>query len=903
MPWAWLRSHADFGFEELDLCRPPGRFWADGEPAPPSAEVHIDARRVEAAPAPAELLSRRPAAGDTWEALSRRSVSRLLAWFLVVEDPQRRLDAQPIVTLAHQASVVQHILHDPSLRRVLLADEVGLGKTVEAGLLIREVLAREPGARVLYLAPARLVRNVRRELDRLGLGFRSWVATPDRDGKLEDPRIVASIHRASIDSRMKEVLAAPPWDMIVVDECHHLTDWASGGGKPGAHYRLVERLAEGLGEAGRLVLMSGTPHQGNPDRFKNLLGLLRRKGEGEAVLGGRVIYRTKEDVRDWQGRPLFPLRRVNEPIVVDLPPDHRAWLEHIHDFFEPRRSPDQRAAGWRAGQALQWATSSVQAGLGYLARQAIRAGCEPASMPALRLALAAIRPYRLGPEDEPVDSLFARMSREVARQIEAEDLEDLEDLDEFDDGRWRPHPGRLAALLYDGIKLLESAGDAKWKVLFERVLEPAGDEKVVLFAQPIETVTAVAGWLTRRMGRRPALILGGQSEAARSQEIAAFWEASGPQFLVSSRAGGEGLNLQVARRLVHLDVPWNPMDLEQRIGRVHRFLSRRTIVVDTLVVHHSREVDTYACAREKLKAIASTLVPEDRFEALFGRVMSLVPPAELADILGHAPVGPLDAADEAKLAELVRRGFEQWRGFHDRYAEAQGERIAALDAGEAGWGDLGAFARRELGATDAAGFSALRFLWQDGEVVAAPEEAAVLAIGGDAYACGDHGGMPVTRDDGGKAAQLGLNVPLVARALRAAAFPAQAAGAAYLRWPEGEPRPLPGIFGVVAAVRQSLRWEQGAYAEQGAALRCALVGAGGEVRAVEAPEKGRLVRALARAEALGAPVGAPGLPGLIEAMRRAEAEFVAELRWESDADREDQRVHAVTPLFSAVVEG
>ena len=95
--------------------------------------------------------------------------------------------------------------------------------------------------------------------------------------------------------------------------------------------------------------------------------------------------------------------------------------------------------------------------------------------------------------------------------------------------------------------------------------------------------------------------------------MAAFWRPDGPRFLVSSRAGGEGINLQVARRLVHVDVPWNPMELEQRIGRVHRFGSRRTILVDTLVARESRETHAYQIARKKLVDIASALVPSDRF--------------------------------------------------------------------------------------------------------------------------------------------------------------------------------------------------------------------------------------------------------------------------------------------------
>ena len=687
--YALLKKYDNFGIDELDLLRPPRRFWAPSETAPSGVEMNVDARRATVVATPAELLASGPT--DNWSALTRRSLSRLAAWFLLVEDPQRRLEAQPIVTLAHQASVTQHIREQPSLRRVLLADEVGLGKTIEAALLIKALLTENAGARVLYLAPARLVRNVRRELDKLDLAFRSWVATSDRDATLKDARVVASIHRACHKGRLDEVLAAPPWDMIVVDECHHLSDWAPGGGSPVAQYKLVQKLADRLGENGRLLLMSGTPHQGNRDRFRNLLQLLQRKGESEADLAGRVIYRTKEDVEDWDGLPLFPGRRVHPPLVLDLGPEHQRWLGDIHELFEPGsgsaadKSAQRRAAGWRAGQALQWATSSVQAGLGYLVRQAIRARCKLDALPGLREAIAAMRPYRLGPADEPVDKLFARIAHEVDQQLEDADIEDIEEME--DDGRWRPDLDLLARLLRDGVRILRASGDAKWEFVFERALAPAGDEKVVLFAQPIETVTAVAAWLQRRTGQAPALILGGQSEETRAEQIARFWDPHGPRFLVSSRAGGEGLNLQIARRLVHLDVPWNPMELEQRIGRVHRFLSKRTILVDTVVVKDSREVDTYAYAREKLKTIASTLVPEDRFEALFGRVMSLVPPEELSDILGQGPVGPLSPEEREKIADLVTRGFDQWKGFHDRYSKQQ-KQIRTLDPGQASWLDL-----------------------------------------------------------------------------------------------------------------------------------------------------------------------------------------------------------------------
>lgn len=126
---------------------------------------------------------------------------------------------------------------------------------------------------------------------------------------------------------------------------------------------------------------------------------------------------------------------------------------------------------------------------------------------------------------------------------------------------------------------------------------------------------------------------------------------------ISSRAGGEGINLQVARRLVHIDVPWNPMDMEQRVGRVHRFGSRQTVIVDTVVVKDSREADAYRIAREKLRLITSTIVERDRFKSVFSRVMCLLPQDELQSVLLNEPVTPFDAGDENRLSEMIQEGF------------------------------------------------------------------------------------------------------------------------------------------------------------------------------------------------------------------------------------------------------
>jgi superfamily II DNA or RNA helicase len=901
VPAAVIRqTEDDWGLRTLDLIRPPSRFWADSHVPRPAVEPGVDARRTKPVPTPGTLLASLPA-GENWGSVGKRSLSRLFAHFLLAEDPQRRLDARPVNTLAHQMSLVRHILDSAHLQRVLIADEVGLGKTVEAALVIQELLTKRPGLRVLYLAPARLVSNVRSEFDRLGLGFRQWTSG-DSDGRFTDPRILGSIHRAVHPRHYQSVVESGPWDVIVVDECHHLSDWAAGGGDPTDRFRLVRELLGRQQPDGRALFLSGTPHQGHPSRFDNLLGLLRVPGEGDDAVRGRVIYRTKEDVRDWEGRPLFPKRRVNEPLVIDLGSTYRAWLANIHAFFRPRpgatSEAKRRAAGWRVAQAMQWATSSPEAGLGYLVRNAIRGGWTLAD-PALVEAITALRPYRGGTADEPVVALYARLRAEVARQIEEDDVEDIEDFDLAVEAEDR---AALTALLREGVRVLTEAGDEKWDRVFNELLAPGGDEKAVLFAQPIETVIAVARYLERRTGIRPALIIGGQSDAERARMVEAFRRPDGPRYLVSSRAGGEGINLQVARRLVHLDVPWNPMDMEQRVGRVHRFGSRRTILVDTVVVKDSRETAAYHAARQKLEMITGEMVEPERFETIFARVMCLVSPQDLGDVIARDLRLPLAPSDRDRIASLVQEGFRAWKQFDERFGGEQ-RRIRQLDPGLAGWGDVYALLTDYGGAAPAEGYSAMSFMAVGEDVEYAPAPAKVVKTDAErVLACGDYSGSPVYDSDGRPAEPAGLNVDPVPALLRKFAFPSGPSGPAHLRWPAGVD--LPDGFpeppwGVLVLLRQSAKMDAVAgWLEQGVGLYCYSITADGVAHPVLDDAKEQLLRGLFASAIRTKPEEASAL---IAAVARLEIELVRELRRPSETDSEQRIRHAVTPLFAAVV--
>jgi superfamily II DNA or RNA helicase len=890
-PRAVLRQYSDFGYETFDLVAPPKRLLGINQSAS-LVETNVDARRVELALLPTALLLN-PPANESWTGLSNRTAARLLATFLVASDPQRRLEARKAATLTHQVSLVQHILQSEKLRRVLIADEVGLGKTIEAGLLVKQALEQDARIRILYLAPARLVRNVAKEFrDKLDLDARVWVAGSGSDARMQDDRLViASIHKAVFDQNHQFVVDSGPWDFLIIDECHHLSDWGLEGGKPNRSYRLVNQLVQSIRPGGRLVLMSGTPHQGSDTRFKNLLRLLSDSGTPEGATG-RIIYRTKERVRDWNGRPLFPPRDIRSATVVTLGDAYENWYRLVGNLYDTigRATARERASGWAKGQALQWTASSVDAGLAFLCRLAIRRLNWTTDQSVLKRALEALRPYRGGARDEPVSLLFERMRRQVAAQV-VRDEDSLEEEDIESDG-WKPDSGALTKLLDQGVTLIRSpAAGAKW-IALERLLTEAGKEKVVLFAQPVETVSVVAAFIEEKFGQRPAVIVGNQTDGERADQLSSFQSSYGPQFLVSSRAGGEGLNMQKARRLIHLDVPWNPMELEQRVGRIHRFGSRKTIVVDTLIVKGTREVDMYRIARERLKLIASQLDPE-QFEMLFSRVMSLVPPAELDELLGDTDGTVSDAASDS-IGRLVKEGYDTWRQFDDAYRKNSDE-IRNLSAGEASWEDLGLFLTRFCGGRLGPNSTVASFSFQNEEIIASEESIPTLVLGQTLYACGDAGGVPVEPLNGNPVAQLGVNLLDVMEHVRRSFLPDKPVGAGYFAV-KSDVKDFDDHYGVLFFLIQSVRLEFGKASEELLDIKAFVVGERSGPTELSQRECANLIRELSTATRSREPI----VSALPEVLSRIESDLINVLRQPTDEEVREQMRRVVWPLAAIV---
>ncbi|BDG02816.1 helicase-related protein [Anaeromyxobacter oryzae] len=762
-----ILTELSFGFPSFTTVSLPERvFTGLDEASRPQSVVYLEPEiDVRHLPTPASVLAS-AGTGVGWAAETRRSVSRLEALWLLAEDRHRLLDVQEVEPLAHQASLVEHVVTNPDLRRVLIADEVGLGKTIEAALIVRTLQqATTRQLRVLYLTEARLVDNVAEEFQRVGVRLRRWTSSV-HEARLDpidgDPLVICSMHRAvfRVDGgvdHFKTVSSSGPWDVLIVDEAHHLSDWSPDGTDPQERMRLVRHLVkERLKPDGRLILMTGTPHQGHESRFLNVLRLLDPKLEDHRASRGRIIYRIKDDIRDWEDRPLFPLRSIEAPTLVNVPDEYREWLDEVHALFTP--GAGSRAGAWRRAQALQWCASSPEAGVAYLVRVALRSGMDAARHPGLKAALFVLRPWRGGPADEGARSLQDRMlgSRHV-------------DDEEEPDGEVPNQP--LLAALERGTALIRADALA---CKMEKVLgwlESAPGEKLVLFAQPVETVYALRDRIARVLGAAAtSLIVGGQDDQTRRREIQRFQASDGARVLVSSRSGGEGINLQVSRRLVHFDVPWNPMEMEQRVGRVHRYGSVSSIIVHTLVLEGSREQRVLDRARARLAQIARD-VDRDRFELLFSRTMSLIPLQELEALMAADGFGPLDPHEGARLDALVKEGFERWHTT-DREFRAQQASLAALDRGPLDLGDLTAFVKDYVGASPAEGY--MRRVFKDvrpgAEPVLAEEPLEAFTLeDGTVVAFGRNGGVGVAGPVGARVPRrAGLNDPAIAAAVRRA---------------------------------------------------------------------------------------------------------------------------------------
>jgi superfamily II DNA or RNA helicase len=514
-----------------------------------------------------------------------------------------------VIPLPHQIRALSRAIEHERVR-YLLADEVGLGKTIEAGLIMRELKLRGLVRRTLVIAPKGLVTQWVAEMQaHFGEEFRLLIPSDfsayrrivknDNIWRTYD-QVVASLDsvkplegrrgssRQKIDEYNKERfedLVAAGWDLVIVDEAHRL----GGSTDQVARYRLGQGLAEA---APYLLLLSATPHQGKTEAFHRLISLLDEDAFPDAGTITRervqpfVIRNEKRRAIDAEGAPLFQPRRT-QLVPVTWQPRH-AQQQHLYEAVT-----DYVRDGYN--QAVRDKRSHV--GFLMILMQRLVASSTSAIRTTLERRLEALQ------EPEEQLSLFQFMSDE-----EWTDLDGQEQVDTLLGTRLKALKNERAEvkLLLHAAQACERAGpDVKAEALLEwiyRLQQEEGDPelKILVFTEFVPTQAMLRDFLADR-GFAVACLNGSMDMDERKRAQEEF--AKSKRILVSTDAGGEGLNLQFCHVIVNFDIPWNPMRIEQWIGRVDRIGQTHAVRALNLLFEETVEFRVREVLEEKLGVI------------------------------------------------------------------------------------------------------------------------------------------------------------------------------------------------------------------------------------------------------------------------------------------------------------
>ena len=570
---------------------------------------------------------------------------------LPVLESASALTSAKIDLLPHQV-VLTHRIATASPRRYLIADEVGLGKTIETALILRELSSRGELSRALMVVPAGLVNNWHRELNEVfNLEFEVFGSEGDiTDRKTnafaKHDRLIASIDTLKRPARIKRLLDAPRWDLVVFDEAHHLTAYQTGGKvRKTENYKLAEALKD---HSRDLLLLSATPHQGNHFQFWMLVQLLNPTlfGSPEEMLENRhrlntvMFRRTKADACQPDGSPLFARRWVHTESFL-MNEDERLFYERLRDYLEDGFNLARRQGG--KGQALGFlmaifqkiAASSFAAVRRTLKRRLLMLTLHEALLRDRDLDIEGrehlieeareIIHEEFGlPRDaigrSEVDRVLADLKYRLVKKLDEEALELASDPYGSEYGAAHAEEAASAVVelhlpeerlrIGDLLKIFPQQRETKAQKLLDGLgilWRQNPREKIVVFATYLGTVDLIAREVGQMFPGQGVVVLRGGDHGAKVAAERRFRQKDGPRVLVCTAAGREGINLQFARILFNFDLPWNPMDMEQRIGRIHRYGQSHTAQVYNLVLSDTIEGRIFLLLDEKLTEIARTV--------------------------------------------------------------------------------------------------------------------------------------------------------------------------------------------------------------------------------------------------------------------------------------------------------
>ncbi len=552
---------------------------------------------------------------ETAEAFNLRSVTAD-TWYRHLHDDLVSLGSARVDLKPHQVSVVHRVVSDYP-HRYLLCDEVGLGKTIEAAMIVRELRARGQASRVLILVPSGLVRQWQFELktkfnETFAIINRATIDYLRNQGTdnpwLDHDSVIASHSWASWTEERRAAISAVPWDLIIVDEAHHARRQRQGKSTRETNlFRLVTALTSKPEFARRAVLfLTATPLQLQHHELFSLVEMLKpvlfaseddfNHHAGELAGLNRLVERLEH-----QGAPSDTEHRefadsvarfldVDTGEVDDLLTDIPALMERLRDrhrlsevLLRNRRSV---VGGFLPRKAYRWEVELTreERDVQELMDLIIAEGFQQAEMThrnAIGFLMTTWQKLAVSSSRALCASLRNRRERllEGATQRDLSPEEAEEELES--DGLAAEITGRaVGALTNDevehlevAIELLEQISiDSKAEVFIDRLRElfdEDGDVKVLAFTEFRETQDMLAE-LVQDAGWGCNVFHGQLTPLAKDAAVERFRDSCGAQVLISTEAGGEGRNFQFAHIVVNYDLPWNPMKVEQRIGRVDR---------------------------------------------------------------------------------------------------------------------------------------------------------------------------------------------------------------------------------------------------------------------------------------------------------------------------------------------
>jgi SNF2 family DNA or RNA helicase len=623
-----------------------------------------------------------------WEEAWRFELKMLAARFLTSNKGGQLSNARTEI-LPHQIFAAYKVVSSPR-RRFLLADEVGLGKTIEAGMIWQALAQRGQAKRTLVITPAGLTTQWQEEMqDKFEMTFEVF----GRDFMAVNPRIwdlkataIASIDTLKRPEHKRTLLENRKWDLIIFDEAHRLSamDYESGKTEKTLNYRLAEEIRQKQ-YCDAMLLLTGTPHQGeeNNSRFKNLLCLLEddidftgleRAGlfPGSGRRFTELVIRTpKKDVTDSQGRKVFKGRQTHR-MLFKMYEDEAQFYKAVAAYIRD---------GYKMLERVSDPTRRRAAGFVLTIFQKLNASSTAAIKAALETRLQRLKGELVNLPQEAEDQESTLFDERYEGEFEENEI--------FKDDR---------EIIKGEINILEKLIGMKVKRDYKlegvlRLIDHIAQEsprkekeKILIFTEYRETQRYLVSQLEKKHGKGAVVVIHGGMKLERreedEQDIETIWapfakdgatvapttkrtsqrlfrDHDQVRFLVSTEAGGEGINLQFCHICINYDLPWNPMRVEQRVGRVYRFGQEKVVQVYNFLNQGTIEdlVQSYFENRLDRAAAAISKVtgedPEDIKGTLNGQLESEIDPAK---IYQRAMVeGDLNKQTQKEIAEAVER--------------------------------------------------------------------------------------------------------------------------------------------------------------------------------------------------------------------------------------------------------